>query len=48
MKQQGGMQEVQKEAKAETQELVGVELRGGWSEWKQTSRHKARMARQHQ
>jgi hypothetical protein len=29
-------------------ELVGVEVRRGWSEWKQRSRHKARIARQHE
>jgi hypothetical protein len=39
---------VQEGAKAETEELVGVEVRKGWSEWKQRLRHKARMARQHQ
>jgi hypothetical protein len=39
---------VRKGAEAETEELVGVEVRRGWSEWKQMSRHKARIARQHQ
>jgi hypothetical protein len=37
-----------KGADAETEELVGVELRQGWNEWKPMSRHKARMARQHE
>jgi hypothetical protein len=39
---------VRERAEAETEELVGVEVRRGWSEWKPRSRHKARMARQHQ
>jgi hypothetical protein len=38
---------VQKGAKAEIEELVGVEVRRGRSKWKQMLRHKARIARQH-